>query len=45
MLYKFSILGDAFDANYFKKETTRVLSEQSKSRETFDALVSRCKKG
>ena len=45
MLYKISILGDAFDANYFKEKIARILFGQSRSGKTANALVSCCKKG
>jgi len=45
MLYKFSILGDAVNANYFKEKIARILAKQFRSGEAANALVSNRKKG
>lgn len=40
MLNKISILGDLFDANYFKEDFTRILGEKSRRGKTDNVLVS-----
>ena len=39
MLFKFSILGDAVNANYFKEKIARILAKQFGGGKTADALV------